>query len=145
MKIIFEIGMQQQQQQFDNKGDKVNTSKKSLTNPIESYIDPSLSFRQKSALSPSPYSPGIKQGRDLLAEVGNEAANILGATYKQFVKNGELTKEEIAKLERIDDILSAADIVVNPKNGNATIVQDDGTTFDLKLPEGGGKKGGKGR
>lgn len=66
---------------------------------------------------------------------GNQDTKILAAVYEQFVSDEKLTKQEIEKLEYLDNALGGAEIAVNLKTGNASILQnDDAKTFNLEFP-----------
>lgn len=76
------------------------------------------------------WGEGFSEGIELKNKQGQALENV----YKSFVEDGQLTKEEFKKLEGIDDILDAADIIINKQTGDATIVTNGGEckTIDFK-------------
>ena len=68
---------------------------------------------------------------------GNADAKILAKAFEEFSKDG-LTKDERNKIEKLDDILKDADIVISKSGDKAAIAQEDGATFTIR-PTGKGR------
>ncbi len=64
---------------------------------------------------------------------GSPEAKVLAKAYTEFAKDG-LTNKERATIEKIDDVVQGADIVIS-KDGNAAVIaQDDGKSFNVQAP-----------
>jgi hypothetical protein len=67
-------------------------------------------------------------------DLSNEPLNgeceksILKKAYEQYTQDHKLTKKEIETIEKIDEILPDAAIVINPQTGDATIASPSGFT-----------------
>jgi len=68
---------------------------------------------------------------------GNVDAQILAKAFEEYAADG-LTAEERVKIEKLDDILKGADIVISKDGTFATIAQEDGQTFKV-TPKGRGR------
>ena len=64
---------------------------------------------------------------------GNQDAKVLAKAYSEFAKGG-LTIKERETIEKIDDLVQGADIVIS-KDGNAAVIaQEDGKSFNVQAP-----------
>jgi hypothetical protein len=66
---------------------------------------------------------------------GNADAKILAKAFEEFSKDG-ITNQEREKIEKFDEILKGADIVINKAGTMATIAQEDGHTFNIDKSRG---------
>ncbi|RYE43693.1 MAG: hypothetical protein EOP48_22800 [Sphingobacteriales bacterium] len=62
---------------------------------------------------------------------GNSDAKLLAKAFEEYSKGG-LTKQERTQIEKFDDLLKDADIVINQLGDKATIAQEDGKAFHLQ-------------
>lgn len=67
---------------------------------------------------------------------GNTDTKILAKAYEEFSKDGLILSER-DQIEKLDNILNNADIVISKTGDKATITQEDGKIFTVK-PEGRG-------
>lgn len=94
-----------------------------------------LKFEKELRADAGPQVYRKETGIEKAKNEGNQDAKILAAVYEQFVSDKTLTKQEIEKLEYLDNALGGAEIAVNLKTGNASILQnDDAKTFNLEFP-----------
>ncbi len=70
---------------------------------------------------------------------GNSDAKLLAKAFEEYSQGG-MTPAKREKIEKLDDILKDADIVISKDGTFATIAQEDGATFKV-TPKGG--RGGK--
>ena len=77
--------------------------------------------------------PGIMPAptqEEKINNAGNPDAQILAKAFEEYSKGG-LTQAERDRIEKLDDILKGADIVISPSGDLAAIAQDDGKTFTI--------------
>lgn len=67
---------------------------------------------------------------DFVKIFGNADAKILAEAFEEYAKGG-LTLQERQRIEKIDDILKDADIVISKNGHTAGLVQEDGSNFVL--------------
>lgn len=69
---------------------------------------------------------------DLINNTKNADSQILETAFKELAKGCSFTKEERALLEKLDDIITGASIIVNKDGSTATIAQG-GTSFAVNM------------
>ena len=76
-------------------------------------------------------------GHDKVEKNGNADTKILVKAFEEFAAQG-LTLEARQTIEKMDDLLKNADIVISKDGKKATIAQEDGQSFTIeaKIPTG---------
>ena len=64
---------------------------------------------------------------------GNKDTKILAKAFTEISKDG-LNAAGRETIEKIDDLLNGADIIINKDGNSAIIAQDDGKSFNIQAP-----------
>lgn len=87
----------------------------------------------------------MNRGTSNKADFGKKPLNadmekwVLEGAYNLCTKDGKLTKKEIEMIEKIDEVLPDAAIVINPQTGDATVASPNKIS-NLAFPKGSGKR-----